>query len=390
MSRARSAPLAIGVFVIAASGFLAAGGASVPASATSYAPTSSFATSTVLDGSTYAAIPMGNLGDPLNTFWQLFKLSNGASRWSLDTPTGVADNGGLVIEQGSSASISVAIRPSDYLTFTPVAARGPRSAWASDGLIPAGLVAAPDAFVGENGTVFAAVESRGGSVLRAGSAAGDWTTVGTASSLSGVARGQCRVEGVEALAVAPSQSLYAGTVCSAGARAGIFALAGARWRDIGPSLGAPVSGATRSVVGLEAASGWLSALIATNSKSRTQLVLTRSSDGGSTWSTSKPLVLPASAQIVSVGSMGSTAGAFAVWKAATGVFGAVSIDGQWTALPSMPNHALTLAFPVGTTRVIDAVGGQHSTFLAWRLDPRAHRWDATQTMEVPIIYGSSG
>jgi hypothetical protein len=376
---------------IVAVGLIALGGETEPASATPNAPVSSFATSFVLDGSTYAAIPMGDLGDPLNTFWQLFTLPSGATHWALDTPPGVADNGGLVIERGMPSSLEVAFRPSSYLRFTPIAARGAHSGsgWASGGLIPAGLVAAPDAFVGTDGAEFAAVESRGGSVLRAATDSSRWTTIGTASSMSAAARGQCRVEGVESLAAASSLSLYAGTACSSGKRAGILDFANRTWHDIGPTLGSRTRGVTSSVLGLEVSSGALTAVVSTTSDSRTRLILTGSSDGGRTWSTSEPFGLPASASIVSVGSVGSS-GAFVVWRSATGVSAAVATRGRWTALPPMPDRAWTLAFPEGTTQAIDAVGGHHSTFLAWHFDTRARRWDETQSMSVPIIYGSSG
>ena len=44
-----------------------------------------------------AIVAMGTLSDPINTFWQLFFRPNSTSRWTLATPPGVADNGGLVI-----------------------------------------------------------------------------------------------------------------------------------------------------------------------------------------------------------------------------------------------------------------------------------------------------
>ena len=40
------------------------------------------ATSLESAGATWATIPMGNLDQPLNTFWQLFELPQGATRWS--------------------------------------------------------------------------------------------------------------------------------------------------------------------------------------------------------------------------------------------------------------------------------------------------------------------
>ena len=45
-------------------------------------------------------LAMGDLGQLANTFWQLIFLPAGHSRWSLVTPPGFADNGGLVSARG--------------------------------------------------------------------------------------------------------------------------------------------------------------------------------------------------------------------------------------------------------------------------------------------------
>ena len=52
---------------------------------------------------TWAALAMGNLHDPLNTFWQLVTLSGAGSRWAVTTPPGVASNGGLVVSRARAA-----------------------------------------------------------------------------------------------------------------------------------------------------------------------------------------------------------------------------------------------------------------------------------------------
>ncbi len=277
-------------------------------SASENLPVSSFATSISIGGSTYTAIPMGDLGDPANTFWQLFALSGGTSRWRLETPTGVADNGGLVIEGGAPSALTVAFRPSNDLKFTPIAVLGAGSSWSSAGLIPAGLVAAPDAFVGSAKTSYAAVSEGGGAVWRSKSGGTEWAPIGSARSLTAIASGSCRVVGVRALATNSGLPLYTGATCASGDRAGIFEFSDSSWRAVGPKLGALGRHASRAVLTLAASSGSLSAVVATSTSSKTDLLIAHSTSAGASWSTSPTLRLASSASIVSVGSVGAAGG----------------------------------------------------------------------------------
>ncbi len=62
-------------------------------------------------GGSWVILPMGILSDPSNTFWELFHSDAGSSHWSLVTPPGVADNGGLVAG-ASAGSVVVGVLPS--------------------------------------------------------------------------------------------------------------------------------------------------------------------------------------------------------------------------------------------------------------------------------------
>lgn len=356
-------------------------------SASEELPPSPLATSVSIDGATFAAIPMGDLSEPLNTFWQLFKLSAGSVHWTLDTPPGIADNGGLVIEGGSPSLLAVAIRPSNLLTFTAIAVLGAHANWSNGGLIPGALVGAPTAFVGTKVASFAAVKTAGGAVVRSKNGLSSWTRIGTAAELSAVAAGTCRVRAVDALATNAGLPLYAGVSCSAGNRAGIFAFDGSSWRVIGPKLGRLGTGASRTVLMLSASPLGLTAIIATTSTEKIRLVVARSSNGSS-WASTPPLSLPASASIASLGTTGN-AGAYVVWRE-NGVFAAVATaNNRWSTLPRLPDDALTIALPQGPSGSVDAVGGRHSTFLGWRLDRGTSRWQQTESFTVPILYGSS-
>ena len=67
----------------------------------------------------WVILPMGDLSDQDNTFWQLFHAPPGSSHWSLVTPPGVADNGRLVAG-ASVGSILVGVLPSRLLRFSPL------------------------------------------------------------------------------------------------------------------------------------------------------------------------------------------------------------------------------------------------------------------------------
>jgi hypothetical protein len=60
---------------------------------------------------------------------------------------------------------------------------------------------------------------------------------------------------------------------------------------------------------------------------------------------------------------------------------------SWQALPPLPSgRTVTLALPAAGT---DALTADGSSLTAWRLAPGSATWDRTQTIEVPIQYGSS-
>ena len=66
---------------------------------------------------------MGQFGSQANTFWQLLHADPGSSQWSVVTPQGVADNGGLVTAAGvTAASTTVGFLPSQLLRFSPLSA----------------------------------------------------------------------------------------------------------------------------------------------------------------------------------------------------------------------------------------------------------------------------
>ena len=126
------------------------------------------ATSVHASGGTWATVPMGDLGQPLNTFWQLLFRPDGSASWSDRVEaTAVATNGGLVLAGGGQALV-VGVRPSNLLTFSPlIATTNAGRSW-SNGLLSQGLAPRPAALATGPAQTLAIVEGRGGTkVVRA-------------------------------------------------------------------------------------------------------------------------------------------------------------------------------------------------------------------------------
>ena len=92
-----------------------------PAPEATSAGTRFLATSLGTTAGTWAITVMGGSVAAHNNFWQLFVRPARSSQWKLVTPPGVADNGGLVAAAASGGPLITAIRPSQFLTYTPLA-----------------------------------------------------------------------------------------------------------------------------------------------------------------------------------------------------------------------------------------------------------------------------
>ncbi len=137
-----------------------AGCGSQPARVTSAGPppvTAPLSTSIVTAQGTWAVTVMGGPAAG-SRFWQLFVRPAGASRWSLVTPQGVADNGGLVAA-GGTGSVTVGFRPSQNLVFSPLATSTDAGRNWTPGLLDAGLADTPGAIaVGPSGRTLALLQ----------------------------------------------------------------------------------------------------------------------------------------------------------------------------------------------------------------------------------------
>jgi len=130
------------------------------------------ATSIATAADDWAVVPMS--ADP--AFWEVFARAGNSGSWKLVTPPGVADNGGLVASAGGAKSLTIAVRPSQDLVFSPLAetANGGTS-WSSGGPINAAVADSPDALAAV-GSDLAALLSNG-TIETSSDAGATWSTL---------------------------------------------------------------------------------------------------------------------------------------------------------------------------------------------------------------------
>jgi hypothetical protein len=391
--RIRAGELAAAVAAIASSAVLAACGSPSSSSSSSSAsdstaasaPVVSLATSLSTAEDSWAIVPM--TANP--TFWEVLVRPAKSATWQLVTPPGVADNGGLVAAAGTGRSLTVAVRPSQDLKFTPLASTADAGAsWSAGGPVSAGVADSPGALA-VSGSQLAALLGNG--TIEASSDAGStWRTLAKPGAIAASAAGkQCGTVGVTSVSFGPlpTEVLAAGA-CGATGSAGFFAYSpGDGWQR----LSLPVSGQlvrlgagtalVRASSGLTALwpKGWFEGALASSAKQ----------PSGTAWTASAPLPVT-SGVIASGGLAGATATSpGGVWVLMPGGQ-AATIGGpgqQWLLLPPTPAHTSVLASGPGNS--VDALAVSGATLTVWQLDRGSTIWTKAQTMSVPVQYGSS-
>ena len=372
------------------------GSAASSAPAASTAQAASLATSLSTSEDSWAIVPMSS--NP--TFWEVFVRPATSATWQLVTPPGVADNGGLVAATGTGSGLTVAVRPSQDLEFTPVSATADAGAnWSADGPISEGVAASPDALA-VSGRQLAAVLDNG--TVEASSDAGNsWRTLAKPGTIAASAAGQkCAAVHVSSVSFGPvpTQVLAAGK-CGATGAAGLFAYsAGDGWQRVSLPVSGPLVRLGAGTALVQAADG-LTALWADDalhwyayaplSSSATPTPGSSPESSAAAWTASAALPVT-NAVTASGGLAGATAAASGgTWVLLPGGQ-AATISGpgqQWLLLPPTPAHTSVLASGPGTS--LDALAVSGSTLTVWQLDHGSTVWARAQTISVPIQLGSS-
>jgi hypothetical protein len=387
--------------VLAACSSASSSGPAASSTAAAGAPPVSMATSVTTSADTWAVLPMS--ADP--AFWEVFVRPGNSASWKLATPPGVADNGGLVVAAGAAGSLTVAVRPSQDLLFSPLAATANGGAsWSAGPPLDAAVAASPGAFAADGAELAALLTD--GAVESSADAGATWSVIAKPGAIAASAAGKgcggaVRVTSVSLVpatisvtsgtVTVTSTDVLAGGTCGSSGAAALFAYsAGPGWQRVSlPAAGQLVrlAGAMALVQGKSGLSalwrgvGSYASGSAPPPPSPSPSASTRPAP--TNWSASA--ALPASGPVIASGTL-TPDGAWVLLSGGR----AATIAGpgqQWTLLPPAPAKTTVLAAgPGGAT---DALAVSGTTLTVWRLAPKATVWSKVEAIGVPIQFGSS-
>ena len=133
---------------------------------------------------TWAAVVMGGSAASHDNFWQMFVRPAGTSTWRLATPPGVASNGGLILAGLPAGSVMAGFRPSQDLSYSPLAITKDNGKSWSPGLLDAGLADIPGALAADpaSGRLLALLTDGTADISGPGGTA--WTRLATRHALA--------------------------------------------------------------------------------------------------------------------------------------------------------------------------------------------------------------
>lgn len=340
----------------------------------------------------WVVLPMGILSEPSNTFWQVLHSTPGSLRWSLATPPGVADNGGLVAG-ASEGSLAVGVLPSGLLHFSPLA----RSSDGGDSwtpvYFPGSLSPLPDALAYRAAAPGGAIAlTDGDRVLAASPALSSWSQLVSITGLRKVSRA-CTVTALDAVAILPTGGPLIGTGCRRGGEVGVFTRTPTgTWQTSGVRLGTSLRAGATDVLRLQVTGATTTALVTAGGPTQRALVaLWRTGDAP--WDPTSPLALKPGESVLS--SSVGVDGMLAVLLGTPGgtrVAFDITSGGTWSRLPPLPPRTLALATPVtrsmaGST--VDAFTVDGELLEVFALTPSGAKWVRVQSSRVSLAYGSS-
>jgi len=358
------------------------------------------ATSVSTSTESWAVLPMA--ADP--AFWEVFVRAGNSASWKLVTPPGVADNGGLVVSAGGDDSLTVAVRPSQHLVFSPLAATANGGAsWSAGPPLAAAVAASPDAFAAHGAELVALLTD--GGVETSADAGATWSVIAKPGAIAASAAGQGCGGAVQVTSVSfvlatiaftstnvpvTSTEVLAGGTCGTAGGTALFSYSpGTGWQRV--SL--PVSGHLVRLTGAMALVQGKSGLSALWRGAGTYAYWSANGSTASpsastpqpaptNWSTSA--ALPASGQVIASGSLLDGAWVLLPGGRAATIAGPGQ---QWTLLPPVPAKTTVLA--AGPDSATDALAVSGDTLTVWRLAPKATVWQKAEAVSVPVQDGSS-
>jgi hypothetical protein len=336
-------------------------------------------------------LPMGHLSSRLNTFWQVFRQKSPVTPWRLDTPPGAADNGGLVRASFSSGDppsgkVVLGFLASKLLSFSPlVSSSDARGSWNGQAVLPRALTPVPSSLVVTSSADYALVGKHGREILRASQLGGSWQPFLSRDELAQSPGGKaCGVKALTSLSAAPG-GLLVGASCSHGGTSPLFIYSASVFRVVKSA-----AGAGQSVLGAYQTMSAEVVLLAGYVKRHQQLVALVTK--GSGFVTSSPLSLSANERLEWAGA--DKAALYVL--TASGRVASPRRERLLELAPGGSGWQLVSDLPVGTMAVGFSKGGQPEAFVVHdsrlsilRFD-HISGWRKLETLNVPILYNSSG
>jgi hypothetical protein len=346
----------------------------------------SLSTSLVTTSGTWATAVMGGSAASHNNFWQLFVRPTGSATWRLATPPGVASNGGLVLAGLPAGSVLAGFRPSQDLSYSPLATTKDTGKVWSPGLLDAALADVPSALAADPASGHLLALLSDGTADTSGPGATAWTRLATRQAIAGSPAGaRCRPDSLTAVAFSPSGPPMLAASCGHPGTVGIFSRTGGSWQLAGPRLPASYAHQPITVLRLTTTGETITALLTAGNAPATRLLAAWSTDRGTHWTLSPALPLDHAALTAAADGPGSSLAVILSNHHAAGI---TSSAASWQALPIVPAGTATLA--AGPSGGWNALAVHRTQLTIWQAGPGARSWTSGQVIKVPVQFGSSG
>ncbi len=380
---------AIGLLLCLLASSLAAcgsGGGSGSDSATE-ALSTPLATSLPSAGGSWALLPAGASSGEEH-FWELLHRGASSSQWSLVTPPGVQDNGGLAIA-AADGTLLAGFLPSYNLHFSPLALTTDGGATWTPALLPGGLKSVPDSLAlgSSGGTTYALLVKDGGEIVVSNAPAGEWRALTAARALATlpVARG-CGLASIDAIASLSPEGVLAGGVCTHAGQIGEYAYTRGSWRAAAPPTPAALRGGPSRVLWLVSTDGTTLTLVDFPSASQNTLLAAWSADGGHRWTETPPLVMGAREDLIAAGPAPHARTFLLVGTPHGNRLRLGAPLTPWRATPHPPAGTATVA--LGGAGEVDALAVHGYNIVDWQLAGTPGAWHRAGTLHVTVSTAS--
>jgi hypothetical protein len=414
-ARGRAAASLLLVCLLASSLAACGSGDGSGSRSTTQALSTPLATSLPSAGGSWALLPAGASSGEEH-FWELLHRGAGNSHWSLATPPGVQDNGGLALAAAGSTLLA-GFLPSYNLHFSPLAlTKNGGASWTPTSVpLPSGLTAVPDSLaLGSGGTTYALLANDGGEIVVGDTQGGEWRPLTTARALATtplapsptprppgttqrtpttppaptatpLARG-CGLTSIDAIASLSPEGVLAGGTCARAGQIGEYAYAHRGWRAAAPPTPGALRGIPSRVLWLTSTGATTLTLVDFPSPSQNTLLAAWSTDGGQRWAESPPLVMGAREDLIAAGPAPHNQ-TFLLLSTPHGSrlrIGAPATP--WRATPRPPEGTATVV--VGANGELDALAVSVYDIVDWRLVGTPAAWHTVGTLHVSVSTAS--